>query len=480
MRYVILSSVLVMLLLFSMVPSISATTPEWRSMDDMPGVRTQAITVELTDGRVLVTMGWDGGQVPSRETWIYDPSTDDWRSAADVPSAQMSTSGVAMPDGKVYFFGGIWMDQESMNLVYQEEVLIYDVIEDSWTTGATRPDQVSAMKAAPLDEERILVMGGLDSGMHSTDACYIYDTVSDTFEITDALPGPRGFGVAFQHRNDVYYVGGSDGMSFQAKGEVFRFDAAAESWSLYGMMPEGRYYDEGAMGDDGLLYLYGGKTGSTTDLIGTGTFRVMDLAYCSFVEAPEPPYAVIGAGVVATPDGTLLLLGGGTPGNEIADVSGLWIFERDAWTDQAECAPGEGVRVYGEVQAHFADYDSCAMDVVLIRDGTVLTSERMTSMKGETASVYLEVPEDLEPGTYDVIVRNVELDGDRCEIAFQTLTLNVTEAPSPTDRIGELEDELVELRDELAGKMDAWVGYALLIISLAMLVFTILSVSRRK
>jgi hypothetical protein len=379
-----------------------------------------------------------------------------------------------MPDGKVYFFGGIWMDQDAMVLVYQEEVLIYDVLEDTWTTGAARPDQMSAMEAAPLDEERILVMGGLDSGLHDSDACYIYDTVTDSYVMTDPLPGPRGFGVAFQHRNDVYYAGGSDGMSFQAMREVFRFDASAESWSLYGMMPEGRFYDEGAIGDDGLLYLYGGKTGSTTDLTGVGTFRAVAMTDCYFQAVPEPPYAVIGAGMIATTDGTLMLFGGGFPGDEKANVSSLRIFERDAWTDEVECAPGEGVRVHGEVRANFADYDSYSMDVVLLKDGTVLLSERMTAGNGEVASVYLEVPEDLAPGTYDIIVRNVELDGERCGMTFPSMALNVTEAPSPTDRLGELEDQLADLKDSLDGKVEAWVGYLIFLTLIALFLIIIL------
>lgn len=480
MRNVLLTSALAVLMMLSIVPSVSASAPEWRSLGDMPEALTSFTTVELLDGRVMVTMGWDGGQVPSSETWIYDPSKDEWQGAAEPPASFMGASGVAMPDGRVYVFGGLWLDQGNMTMVYQQEVMIYDVEEDLWTSGASWPEEISMPEAAALDEGRILLAGGLDMALAPVGACYLYDITSDSFAPTDDLLKPRFAGAAFSYQGDVFYAGGSDGSSLVAMKEVFRYDAASETWSLFGKMPEGRYYDEGAIGEDGLLYLYGGKTGATTDLTGTGTFRVMDMTDCSYLIAPMPPVAVMGAGVVATSEGMLLLFGGGQGSSPVANVSSLTIFKRNAWLAEEECAPGEGVRVHAEVQAHFVEYDSYSMDVLLMKDGTVLSTERLTAGRNESSSVYLEVPEDLEPGTYEVIVRNAEFDGEGCAMTFPPLTLNVTEAPSPTDRIGELEDQLAELRDEMAGKMDAWVGYVLIGVSLVTLLVAVMILIRRR
>jgi hypothetical protein len=195
---------------------------------------------------------------------------------------------------------------------------------------------------------------------------------------------------------------------------------------------------------------------------------------CSFVSAPEPPRAVIGAGAVATEDGRLLLLGGGVGMDPVANVSSLRIFQREAWLGNGECSPGEGVRVYADLDTYLAEHDTYSLNAVLMKDGTVLASERFSADKGETASVFLEVPEDLEPGTYEVVVRNVELDGRRTCFSYGEMHLTVTEAPSPTDRIGELEDQL-------AGKMEAWVGYAILIVVvLSMIIIAISSLGKRR
>lgn len=71
-------------------------------------------------------------------------------------------------------------------------------------------------------------------------------------------------------------------------------------------------------------------------------------------------------------------------------------------------------------------------------------------------------------------LRNVQLDGRECVISFDEMSLNVTEAPSPTDRFGELEDQL-------AGKLDAWVGYAILIFAvLSMVMITISLLGKRR
>jgi hypothetical protein len=377
----------------------------------------------------------------------------------------------------VYVFGGLWMDQDTMTLVRQTEVLIYDVEDDAWTTGAAVPGQLSLTEVAALDDERVLLAGGMDADMQATDACLIYDTVSGAFEAAAPLPAPRNTGVAFAYQGDAYYAGGSDAASLMAMPEVFRYDVPSGTWSLYGKMPEGRYYDEGAMGDDGLLYLYGGKTGATTDLTGTGTFRIVDMTDCSFVNGLAPLRAVIGAGVVATEDGRLLLLGGSYGMDPVANVSSLRIFTKGAWLGTDECAPGEGVRVHAEVQAYFVDHDAYSMDVLLLKNGTVLASERMTAGRGETASVYLEVPEDLEAGTYKVSIRGVELDGRESGITFEPMELSVAEAPSPTDRIADLEEQLAEMREEM---MSATIGYAVLVLAAASLAIGIVLLVRRK
>ncbi|HOO04565.1 MAG TPA: hypothetical protein PLJ11_07590, partial [Methanomassiliicoccales archaeon] len=266
------------LLVLSIAPSSSASAPEWEELGDMPVGLTHATCVELLDGRVLVTLGGDGDEVPSDLTWLYDPKTDGWSEGADAPAPFMGAEGVAMPDGKVYVFGGLWMDQDTMTLVRQTEVLIYDVGDDTWTTGTAVPGQLSLTEVAALDDERVLLAGGMDADMQATDACLIYDTVSGAFEAAAPLPAPRNTGVAFAYQGDAYYAGGSDAASLMAMPEVFRYDVPSGTWSLYGKMPEGRYYDEGAMGDDGLLYIYGGKTGATTDLTGTGTVWIVDMA----------------------------------------------------------------------------------------------------------------------------------------------------------------------------------------------------------
>ncbi|HOE53204.1 MAG TPA: hypothetical protein PKO24_06200 [Methanomassiliicoccales archaeon] len=178
------------LLVLSIAPSSSASAPEWEELGDMPMGLTLATCVELLDGRVLVTLGGKGEVIPSDLTWIYNQETDEWTERADAPAPFLAAEGVAMPDGKVYVFGGLWMDQDTMTLVRQTEVLIYDVEDDAWTTGAAVPGQLSLTEVAALDDERVLLAGGMDADMQATDACLIYDTVSGAFEAAARSPLP--------------------------------------------------------------------------------------------------------------------------------------------------------------------------------------------------------------------------------------------------------------------------------------------------
>ena len=74
---------------------------------------------------------------------------------------------------------------------------------------------------------------------------------------------------------------------------------------------------------------------------------------------------------------------------------------------------------------------------------------------------------------------------------FKLLSLTVAEAPTPTDRIAELEEQLDSLRDELNdtraelkeatdAKMDAVTGYAILAAVLAVLAVSLVAMVRRK
>jgi hypothetical protein len=137
--------------------------------------------------------------------------------------------------------------------------------------------------------------------------------------------------------------------------------------------------------------------------------------------------------------------------------------------------------VYADVNAVAAGPEGMTATAYLVKDGVTYGTYDMMGMGNGTASALMTLPEDLDAGTYQVYVTNVDLGvGVPGMIDLAPLTLTVTEAPSPTDRIGELEDQLDDLKDRLDGKLDAWVGYVILVLVIVTLVLLLLQVMRRK
>lgn len=411
----------------------------------------------------------------SNGTWLFDPSADEWTERSDSPKAFVGARAVAMPDGNVYIFGGFRVDV----IETQGEVMIYDVRNDEWSTGAAAPALVST-QAVALDDRRIMLLGGQNSTSSiTTDECFVYDIVADEFRSADDLPNELRGGVVVNAGGTLYYIGGSDD-SLLAQDEVYRYDASTDDWGFHGRMPEGRYGDEAVLAGDGLVYMYGGKTGDTTNSQGRGTFKVLDLGDCSFVPVPDPPMQLSVSGMTATSEGRLVIFGG-SDGDQISDhITSLRLFERDAWLGAEECAPGESVRLYVSVDTMYAENDGFHGAALLMRNGTILSSYQIDSPTGGPTSALMSIPEDLSPGEYEVVMVDAGTEFEFSALSFEPLTLTLTDAPSPTDRIGELEDQLAELKDELAGKVDAWVGYVLLGLLAIVIVVLVLQMVRKR
>ena len=58
----------------------------------------------LSDGRVLIVGGYDGGYLSSTE--IYDPVADRFSAAASLTNARENHTATALSDGDIFIFGG--------------------------------------------------------------------------------------------------------------------------------------------------------------------------------------------------------------------------------------------------------------------------------------------------------------------------------------------------------------------------------------
>ena len=141
------------------------------------GDRYQASSIDLADGRVLVTGGYrfDGNErLTLASAEIYDPSSLTWSGAEEMATGRVGHTMTALSDRKVLVVGG------SLNRTTE----IYDPSTNDWSEAANTIEPRERHTATLLDDGRVLVAGGASgSGRQpfpSTSA-EVYDPVADTW-----------------------------------------------------------------------------------------------------------------------------------------------------------------------------------------------------------------------------------------------------------------------------------------------------------
>jgi len=470
----------------------------WVEDASMPLAAADFAYCKLNDGRVFANGGApETGSLTYNGTFIYDPEQGTWAEMKDSLWSLYGAAAVAMPDDKVYVFGGYDRQRSSHNV----NAMIYDIGEDQWTFGThAMPNGAWNLQAVALDDTTVLLAGGynVDSSV-ITDACYIYDTVTDTFTVTDNMPAPLASGAMFMFGGLVYYFGGWTTGNVPMS-SLYYYNPAHENWYYYTDLPEDILGHRAVAGTDGVIYMVGGGTNVVWSGTNTDRTTILSLRDYSFTDvAPldiKPRYA----GLVELDSGELFAFGGLTYPTVSNQTFRLPIWSKEAWTDKSAVGTGEGLRVYLDIDVyqHGPAYISGQVDIV--KDGVTYLNEYLHSDYGLTASVLLTVPGDLEPGTYQIMLTNVYVSTGLGDGYFEMepISLTVEAAPSIQDRLDDLEAQNDALQDQIDAlqenldaanadlkeatdaKLDAMIGYAILILVLVTLLVGIIVLVRKR
>ncbi len=481
----VLAAAMVLSLLLTSVPAAAAE--DWKQLDDMPFQTISFSTAQLPDGKVFFNGGQKEGSTDnSDETWLYDPDTDTWGGKASSPLALAGSSAVYMPDGNVYVFCGMDSNQQ-----WDHGVLVYDVAEDTWDIIPFIINLGSFREAAALDDSRILLAGGaITHPIIPEDGCLIFDIRLGDFLTAEPLPYPNGYGTMVKAGDSMYYIGGFDGFDLELAFSVLRYDIPSGHWEIFGRMSEPHMVGDGVLAGDGLVHLFG----SVAYYPDVQMWHALDLRDCSLQARPAVPTKATSGAIAASNDGRVVIFGGEDHGAISREVFSLDLYEKEAWLGSGTTDAGTSVRVYAEFEATSYDNEGMTATAYLVKDDITYGSCLMTAVGNGTASGLLEVPEGLAPGSYQVIITNVDTGvGMSGIIKFDPLTLTVTEAPTPTDRLAELQEQLSNLRNELNdtraeladlqessdGKMDAMIGYVLVALLVVVLAISAIALLRK-
>jgi len=166
--------------------------------------RYGAITVTLTDGRVIVA-GGISGTVQVKTTDMYDPATNAWTAKASMVTMRRSAAVALLPSGKVMVAGG--NDETFARL---STVEIYDPTTDAWTAGPNLPAPIANATAAVVGTKTIIVGGSGSTG--DTASTAIYDPATNTFSAGPSLSVARTNAMtAVSADGRLFVIGGQTG-----------------------------------------------------------------------------------------------------------------------------------------------------------------------------------------------------------------------------------------------------------------------------
>ena len=287
----------------------------------MTAARHMHTATLLTDGRVLITGGNDGGSVYLSSAELYDPVTGTYS-----PTGSMSTArgrvhtATLLPNGKVLVAGG---DSGLASLASAE---LYDPVAGAFTATGSMTAARNVHTATLLANGKVLLIGGY-SGLAAISSAELYDPAAGTFSAAGAMAVARQVHTATVLANGkVLVTGGYSGGAPVSSAEVY--DPATGVFSATGPMNTVRAYHKSVLLNNGKVLVAGGYNGSAAVSLaelydpGTGTFSATGSMGAGRTS---------GHNVTLLPNGKVLVAGGDEYGNNNA-LSSAEVYDPAAGT----------------------------------------------------------------------------------------------------------------------------------------------------
>src|SRR5450759_2447325 len=202
----------------------------WTATGSMPTPRQFHTATLLPDGKVLVAGGTGSNNVTGSNSALasaelYDPSSGSWTATGSMVTPRTSHTATLLPDGKVLVAGG-----SSSNSAGGRPPLasaeLYDPGSGSWTATGNMVTPRSDFTATLLPDGKVLVAGGLHSGVQAAAAelaaAELYDPGSGSWTATASLVTPRtGHAATLLPDGKVLVAGGYGGNGALATAELY-------------------------------------------------------------------------------------------------------------------------------------------------------------------------------------------------------------------------------------------------------------------
>ncbi len=333
----------------------------------MAAAREQHSAVRMSDGRILISGGYNGHYLNTAE--IFDPAAGTFAETGSMVYTRIGAAGVLLETGKILIVGGYngsylsyaevydpWSESFTMTsgslqaqrqnaaatllqngevlitggyngtegyAIFQKSAELYDSESNSFSYTGSMTDAREGHTATLLSDGRVLVTGGCNNTLGDKVVCdrflasaEIYDPETGQFTVTGSMRTPRmNHTASLLPGGKVLIVGGSDGTAPLDSAEIY--DPAAGVFYGVGAMGAARTGHTASILPGGEVFVAGGRSDhhlSTAEIFDPGTESFEALP--GLMNAPRLYHS---ASVLS--DGRVLLAGGQNSYPLIFDVN---------------------------------------------------------------------------------------------------------------------------------------------------------------
>jgi hypothetical protein len=306
------------ILLSASLPQVPSGT--WIATGPMNSARSDASTVLLQDGRILVTGGNDANG-PANTAEFFGANTS-FSPAAPMNVPRSGHVAVILQDARVLVTGGTTSGGGVTN-----SAEIYDPTASTWTNVAGGMVEArSGYTATLLNDGRVLLAGGAGSSGTISLTAEIFDPVAQTFTVAGQLSSARkSHAAALLSDGRVLIVGGSDGTNILATSDIF--DPVAGAISAGPNLSVARQMLSATTLLDGRVLVAGGNNIVTN---ADGSTSSVDLASAEILDPGATAFSTAASALATARTGhqalllphnnSVLIVGGTSNGTAIASA----------------------------------------------------------------------------------------------------------------------------------------------------------------
>jgi hypothetical protein len=318
-------------------PPATAGPDAWAAAGNVSSVR-EGVAVALADGGAIFIGGKQKLSRASASVDRYDAGSNSWTAAEPMADTRFEFAAVTLPDGRVLAFGGSTHEDGPIG---RNSAEIFDPATGSWSAAGKTIQRRWDHSAVVLADGRVLAVGGHDANTWDPGA-ELYNPSTNRWRKTGPGSRTRGEAAVTRMRDGRVFAAGFGGpMMNVSLADIY--SPEADRWTP---AAEPLVRREGATAvtlADGRVLVTGGYRWDAPSgkHLGLSSAETYDPATNSWTRTPDThvPHGQ-GSRAVRLSDGSALVIGGTTVGDDSTAVAERFDPATNTWTPLGSLSRG--------------------------------------------------------------------------------------------------------------------------------------------